>query len=147
MRILIIVMMIGALFSPIALAEETLNDPVQEARARQLMHELACLVCEGQPISQSDAAVAVRMREEVRALITSGETDNGVRAWMRAQYGAGVLLRPPFDGSALLLWSSPLLLLVMGVVVALRLLGPQKVTLADKGAFNRDRLSDHVSEG
>jgi cytochrome c-type biogenesis protein CcmH/NrfF len=146
MRMLIVVMVVGVLFSPLALSEETLSDPAQEARARHLMHELACLVCEGQPISQSDAAVAVRMREEVRSLISAGQTDDGVRNWMRVQYGAGVLLRPPFDGSALLLWITPLLLLVTGVVVAMRLLGPQKVTLADEGTLTDDRSSNHVAE-
>ena len=108
-----------------ALSEETLADPEAEARARALMHELACLVCEGQPISESDAAVAVRMRAEVRALVSEGQSDAEVRDYMQAQYGRAALLRPPREGINLILWVAPLLLVVIGGGLVWRLLGPQ----------------------
>lgn len=137
-RFFAVLLMAGLIGLP-GKTEELLSDPEAEARAKALMHELACLVCEGQPVSQSDASVAVRMRAEVRELVAAGADDDAVRAWMKAEYGEGVLLRPPLSGPALLLWITPALLLVTGGFLAMRLLGPQReITVEHDGSVHND---------
>ena len=54
-------------------ANRQLPDPRQEARARALMEELRCLVCQGQSIADSDADLAGDMRALVRERIAAGD--------------------------------------------------------------------------
>ena len=55
---------------PARYANEQLPDARQEARAKALMEELRCLVCQGQSIADSDAELAGDMRALVRLLTT-----------------------------------------------------------------------------
>ena len=50
----------------IAFDVEQLPDPAQEARARTLMRELRCLVCQNQSIEDSNASLAQDLRKIVR---------------------------------------------------------------------------------
>ena len=45
----------------------------QEAKAKALMEQLRCLVCQGQSIADSDAELAGDMRHMVRSRIAAGE--------------------------------------------------------------------------
>jgi cytochrome c-type biogenesis protein CcmH len=104
---------------PAPYAYRQLDDPAQEARARELMHELRCLVCQGQSIADSDAPMAGDMRSQVRERIAAGQTPDQVRDWLVERYGAWVTYDPPFSSSTALLWLLPLLVLMGGVWLAL----------------------------
>lgn len=99
---------------PAPYAYEQLRDPAKEAAARELMHELRCLVCQGQSIADSDAPLAGDMRHEVRAKIAEGESPDQVRDWLVARYGNWVTYDPPMDGATLFLWLGPLAFLLLG---------------------------------
>lgn len=103
---------------PAPLAYKQLDDPAQEAKAAALMHELRCLVCQGQSIADSDAPLAGDMRHEVRTKIAAGEEPEAVRAWLVARYGNWVTYNPPFEAETALLWLGPLLFLLAGVWLA-----------------------------
>ena len=70
---------------PAPYAYEQLKDPVKEARAKALMDELRCLVCQGQSIADSDAPLAGDMRHEVRSKIAAG--GDAIKQWLVARYG------------------------------------------------------------
>ena len=57
---------------PAPYAYRQLDDPAKEAEARDLMHELRCLVCQGQSIADSDAPLAGDMRSQVREKLLAG---------------------------------------------------------------------------
>ncbi|HEY0594443.1 cytochrome c-type biogenesis protein [Sphingopyxis sp.] len=99
---------------PAPYAYQQLKDPAQEARAKALMEELRCLVCQGQSIADSDAPLAGDMRHEVRSKIAAGESPAAIKAWLVARYGNWVSYDPPFDTATALLWLGPLLFLVIG---------------------------------
>jgi len=99
---------------PAPYAYQLLNDPAKEARAKALMEELRCLVCQGQSIADSDAPLAGDMRHEVRSKIAAGESPDAIKAWLVARYGNWVSYDPPFDGATALLWLGPLLFLAVG---------------------------------
>lgn len=92
-------------------------------RARSLMREFACMVCDGQSIADSDAEIAVRMRDTVDALVAQGLDDGQVRAQMVARYGEGVLLRPPTQGRGVFLWLAPLFIVILAGGVAASVFG------------------------
>ncbi|MBX9684583.1 MAG: cytochrome c-type biogenesis protein CcmH [Hyphomicrobium sp.] len=98
--------------------DEVLSDTALEKRARALSAHLRCLVCQNQSIDDSDAPLARDLRVLVRERLKAGESDAAVFDYVVARYGDFVLLKPPFKISTLLLWASPLLLLLAGIGLA-----------------------------
>lgn len=96
------------------------EDPVLERRVMALSAELRCLVCQNQTIADSNAPLAVDLRNQVRDKMRAGMSDEEIVDFMVARYGDFVLFRPPFKISTLLLWLGPLLLLLAGLTVLLR---------------------------
>lgn len=99
---------------PAPYAYEQLRDPAKEARAKALMDELRCLVCQGQSIADSDAPLAGDMRHEVRSKIAAGESPEAIKKWLVARYGNWVSYDPPFDAATAFLWLGPFLFLLLG---------------------------------
>ena len=93
---------------------EMLEDPVLEARARDLARELRCLVCQNQSIDDSDAELAHDLRRIVRERLVAGDGDREIRDYLVARYGDFVLLRPPVRPGTWLLWFGPLTVLLLG---------------------------------
>ena len=118
-RVLLPVLMLLALalampFSAQAISpEEQLSDPALEQRARGLSQQLRCLVCQNQSIDESDADLARDLRKEVRSQLTDGKSDSDILEAIRGQYGDYVLLKPPVSSGTYLLWSMPVILLLM----------------------------------
>ncbi len=103
---------------PAPYAYTQLPDPAQEARAKALMNELRCLVCQGQSIADSDAEMAGDMRALVRQKIAAGEDPKAIRDWLVARYGKWVSYDPPLDAVTWPLWGVPLLCLGVGLLLA-----------------------------
>jgi cytochrome c-type biogenesis protein CcmH len=91
------------------------EDPVLEKRVLELSHELRCLVCQNQTIADSNADLAVDLRNQVREQMKRGATDEQIIDYMVARYGDFVLYRPPVKMATLLLWGGPFLLLAIGL--------------------------------
>ncbi len=51
------------------------DDPVAEARLKQLAVELRCLVCQNQTLADSNAPLAEDLRREVREMIAKNMSD------------------------------------------------------------------------
>jgi cytochrome c-type biogenesis protein CcmH len=100
------------------LANRQLKDPQQEAAAMQLMYGLRCIQCQGQSIADSDAHMAETMRAEVRQQIASGKQPDAIRQWMIQRYGEWVSFEPEMKGAGLLLWLTPLLVLLAAIWIA-----------------------------
>ena len=94
-----------------------------DARAQRLERELACPVCEGEALSESNAPEARAMRADLRERLAAGESDADiVRAYVD-RYGEDVSLKPENDGIGLLVWGIPVMVLLVGgaaLVFALR---------------------------
>jgi len=93
---------------------EILKDPALEARARSISKNLRCLVCQNQSIDDSDAALAKDLRIMVRNQIVSGKSNEQIISDLVARYGDFVLLKPPINQKTLILWLSPVLILLAG---------------------------------
>jgi cytochrome c-type biogenesis protein CcmH len=94
--------------------DEILPDAALEHRARVISGGLRCLVCQNQSIDDSDAPLAKDLRVLVRERLKAGDSDQAVIAYVVARYGDFVLLKPPLKPETLLLWLTPLLLLLAG---------------------------------
>lgn len=103
-------------------AHESLPDARQEAEAVRLMDSLRCVVCQGQPISGSNADLAGDMRRMVRERIAAGDSPDQVRDWLVQRYGDWISFQPRVNPATAPLWAVPLLaLLAGGWLVARRL--------------------------
>ena len=96
------------------------EDPVLEARVMAIASELRCLVCQNQTIADSNATLAQDLRREVRDMIAAGQTDAQIREFMIERYGDFVLYRPRMTAGNFLLWAAPVLLLLIGAFVLVR---------------------------
>jgi cytochrome c-type biogenesis protein CcmH len=105
--------------------DEVLKDPALETRARDISSELRCLVCQNQSIDDSDAQLAKDLRLLVRERLVAGDTDQEVRDYLVQRYGEFVLLKPTFGAHTLLLWLTPVLVLVLGGIGAYAALRPR----------------------
>lgn len=105
-------------FLSLPLAAQELT-PADDARYRQLIHELRCLVCQNQNIADSDAPLAADLRAQVRTQMAAGRSDAEIKTYLTERYGDFVLYRPPFKAQTLLLWFGPVLLLLGALAAAL----------------------------
>lgn len=94
--------------------DEVLDDPILEARARDLSQEIRCLVCQNESIDSSGSGLARDLRILVRERLVAGDSDSEVKDFLVARYGDFVLLKPPFKPRTYLLWFGPALILLLG---------------------------------
>ena len=97
-------------------------NPVLEERLMTLAAGLRCLVCQNQSLAESNAELAVDLRNEIREQMQRGASDQDVVNYLVARYGDFVLYRPPLKASTLVLWSGPAILLLSGIGLLLRTL-------------------------
>lgn len=93
------------------------DDPADEARYRQLIQELRCLVCQNQNLADSNADLAKDLRDQTYNMIKAGKTDEEIVAFMVNRYGDFVLYRPPLKSTTVLLWLGPLVLIIIGMLI------------------------------
>jgi len=120
-----LLVLLSGLFGAPALAANavpTAQDPVAQSRAVKLSEQLRCLVCQNQTIAESNADLALDLRQQIREQIAAGKSDEEIIQYMVNRYGDFVLYKPPFKATTLLLWLGPALLLVGGVLVLVRVL-------------------------
>jgi len=90
-------------------------DPVLEERVTAVASELRCLVCQNQTLADSNAPLAVDLRNQIRERMREGATERDIIGFMVERYGDFVLYRPPFKATTLLLWIGPIALMITGL--------------------------------
>lgn len=117
---------------PLANAGEavpTAEDPVLEKRVMALSHNLRCLVCQNQTIADSNAELAIDLRNQVREKLRQGESEQEILNYMVNRYGDFVLFKPMVKSTTWLLWFGPLLLVVLGIGVLIVMLRQRRKLL------------------
>ena len=92
------------------------SSPDLEVRYHSLSQELRCPKCQNQNIADSNAPIARDLRVVLYEQLEAGASDDEILAFMVARYGEFVRYRPVVDRNTLLLWASPVLLLLAGAV-------------------------------
>ena len=107
-----------------------LSDPRLQARYESLTHELRCMQCQNESLADSPVDLAADLRHEVRDMLLAGKSDDEVRAWMAARYGDFILFRPRYSLRNAWLWGAPAALLLVGALVAWRVVRQRSALLA-----------------
>src|SRR5579863_2521294 len=111
-----------------------LADPALEARYQGLTHELRCMQCQNESIADSPVGLASDMRRQVRDMLLAGKSDEDVRNYMVSRYGEFILFRPRFSARNAWLWLAPLVLLMIGVAVAIRIVRQRSALVSQDDA-------------
>lgn len=98
------------------LPDEVLDDPILEARARDLSKELRCLVCRNENIDSSNAGIARDLRLLVRERLVAGDSNNETLDFIVDRYGEYVLLKPRFTARNAILYLVGPMTLLFGAV-------------------------------
>ena len=96
------------------------GDSAEIARVRTLTEQLRCLVCQNQTIADSNAGLAIDLRQQVVQQVRAGRSDIEIKQYMVERYGDFVLYDPPFSTTNAVLWVGPFVLLVLGLLLVWR---------------------------
>jgi cytochrome c-type biogenesis protein CcmH len=107
-----------------------LGDPVLQQRYQGLTHTLRCMQCQAESIADSTVPLAGDLRRQVADMLKAGKSDEDVRRYMTDRYGDFILFKPRFSWGNLWLWGAPVLLLLIGATVALRIVRQRSHLLA-----------------
>ena len=101
-------------------AGRAFEDDELQARYEAIISEVRCVQCQNQTIKDSNVQIASDLRREIRRLLGEGKADAEVYDFLVQRYGEFVLYRPRMSGFTLLLWIAPGILLLVGGVIAVR---------------------------
>jgi len=117
------------------------EDSSVEKRTAALAQELRCLVCQNQTLADSNAPLAVDLRNQIREQLAAGKSERDVKEYMVARYGDFVLYRPPFNAATALLWAGPFLLLLGGFLLLFKRLGRKPEAAPEISEAERERAA------
>lgn len=99
----------------------TFTSEAQEQQYRELTEQLRCPKCQNNSIADSNAIIAADMRQKVYELMQQGHNQQQVVDYMVSRYGNFVTYEPPVTPATLILWIGPLLALLGGGWILVRL--------------------------
>ena len=117
MRVLLVALMVLFSLSVQARIEiHEFNDPAREALYDELVQELRCLVCQNQNLADSNADLAIDLRQKTYDMVQAGSDKDEIVDYMVTRYGDFVLYRPPLKSTTMPLWIGPFIILFVGLL-------------------------------
>ena len=117
MRKLLTLLLLLPGLSLAAIEIQQFDNAQQEADYRSLIQELRCPQCQNNNIADSNATISADMREKTLELLKQGKTKQEVVNYMIERYGNFVTYDPPLTPATVLLWLTPLFLILIGFVL------------------------------
>ncbi len=117
------------------------QDPALDKRVAGLAQELRCLVCQNQTLADSNAPLAVDLRNQIREQLQGGASERDVIDYMVARYGDFVLYRPPLKATTLALWIGPFVLLLLGALLLWRRISRRRAPVPALSEAERARAA------
>lgn len=119
------------------------SSPDLEVRYKALSQELRCPKCQNQNIADSNAPISRDLRAIVHEQLEAGATDQEIIDFLVDRYGEFVRYRPGMDSNTLWLWSAPVILFLMAImVVVLQIRKDRDGQTVSLNAERADRLRE-----
>ena len=83
-----------------------------EKQYTKLIEELRCMVCQNQNLAESEAPLAVDMKEKIREMLEAGKTEKEIKSFLSERYSSYILYDPPVNTQNILLWLGPFIFIV-----------------------------------
>lgn len=108
--LLLILILVGPLFAAERFPFSSIK---QQAQFEHLIKEMRCMVCSHQNLAESNAPLAMDMKEVIYQQVLHGQSDADILEFMRSRYGDVILFKPPLKSMTWVLWFAPVLLLLL----------------------------------
>ena len=121
-------------------------------RYRTLVEELRCPKCQNQNIADSDAPIAMDMRDEIFKKLEEGQSNDQIVEFLVDRYGDFVRYKPPVNKKTLILWYGPAAFLTFGfAMVAMIVIRRRRSTRTEQNeqqlsSDEKARLSDILKQ-
>jgi cytochrome c-type biogenesis protein CcmH len=100
----------------LAIGAQGRSGPMTQAqRVKHIASEIRCPTCRNQSAAESDAAAAKAVRDEITRRVRAGQSDGEIVEFMVSRYGSDILLKPEGSGVASLVWTLPVVAVVVAV--------------------------------
>ena len=80
---------------------------------KSLIEELRCMVCQNQNLSESEAPLAVDMKQKIKEMLKSGKNEEQIKNFLSERYSSYILYEPPVNNQNIILWFGPLVFIVI----------------------------------
>ncbi|MGI9874573.1 cytochrome c-type biogenesis protein [Vibrio chagasii] len=113
----------------------------QEQQFKELSNTLRCPKCQNNTIGDSNAELAVDLRQKVYEMTKDGKSKQDIIDYMIARYGNFVTYNPPLTLATSILWIGPFAVVVFGfglIILRSRKSKTQAATESDKD-WNADK--------
>lgn len=98
----------------------TMGEDELQDKTKEISRTLRCAVCQSESVWESNATLAIQMRDIVRERLLEGQSADEIRAYFVSRYGDYIVFKPRFRGVNLLLWGGPFFILLLGGGILLR---------------------------
>lgn len=119
------------------------NSPQQQKLYKKLSEELRCLVCQNQNLADSNAELALDMRQKTYQMVIEDKSESEIVDYWVTRYGDFVLYNPPFKSSTLILWIGPFLLLILALYFGKKIIQGSKKTEQFTPKAVQQSVQDH----
>ncbi|MEC9205681.1 MAG: cytochrome c-type biogenesis protein [Pseudomonadota bacterium] len=91
---------------PISVMSQISNE---QETYKKLISELRCMVCQNQNLEESEAPLAIDLKNKVREMLNDGKSEEEIKKFLVERYSSFILYQPPFTKQNILLWLGPFL--------------------------------------
>jgi cytochrome c-type biogenesis protein CcmH len=126
------------------------SDESLRIRYQVLITELRCPKCQNQNLADSNSPISRDLREEIQRMLEQQMTDVEIKYHLTSRYSEFILYRPNVNKTTYLLWGSPVVILLIGLMAALRLNRRNTVQAVSSGKtqiHNESRLAELLESG
>jgi cytochrome c-type biogenesis protein CcmH len=102
--LMVVAILLAGLVGHGALVSAAAQTPDLDRQIREIASDLRCPVCENLSVADSPSPLAGEMRAVIRQKLQAGEPRQAIMQYFVDRYGEGILLYPPTQGFALLIW-------------------------------------------
>ena len=88
-----------------------------EKRFYNLIKEVRCPKCTSGSLASSNAPVSEDIKLKIVELIKEGKSDDEIKIYIVNRFGRDVLYDPSFDKSTYFLWTAPISILMLALII------------------------------
>jgi len=97
------------------------SDESLRSRYQDLVEELRCPKCQNQNLADSNSPISKDLRREIQRMLEEKMSDRQIKDYLKSRYSDFILYRPEVNKNTWLLWGSPVLVVLLGGLILVRL--------------------------